>query len=362
MEGLKTGEADLNNDGKVSLDEWYEYSHAKITEITPKQVPHKWSYRQQGDLIIAQNPFARKNEALASHPLIAMLDQKLHDYRQHKLLLDPKELEVIAAELEDAGLELGEAHKQLLLFSALAHGDSHPWLERSGSKGLEWLHQACQNDSAPQEVRIGAAALLGKLEDGPTFDRLLDFSQGEVEPSKRSNWLDLLTHYLNASEQAHPLPGVIGRDVLQRMVRLRLKEGAKERARMSRVAGSVAPICALIAFILGRTNDPAINVIGAIVIVLIATILAIGFAQGITSLALLTRRWPLLGQALVMGGVGSAFGAILFLFLANQMQAGVSGGLIALMQSMAYRANMKLSTAHLAILAAVLIFPITLLV
>src|ERR1051325_7735418 len=60
LEGLKTGEADTNNDGHISLDEWYDYTYAKVISETPRQVPHKWSYNQQGDLIIAKNPFVNK--------------------------------------------------------------------------------------------------------------------------------------------------------------------------------------------------------------------------------------------------------------------------------------------------------------
>jgi hypothetical protein len=60
LRGLKTGEADLNYDGYVSLDEWYDYAYTIVLTITPKQTPNKWSYRQRGDLIIARNPAWKK--------------------------------------------------------------------------------------------------------------------------------------------------------------------------------------------------------------------------------------------------------------------------------------------------------------
>jgi len=60
LEGLKTGEADTDHDGHISLDEWYDYTYAKVVSETPRQIPHCWSYNQQGDLIIARNPNARK--------------------------------------------------------------------------------------------------------------------------------------------------------------------------------------------------------------------------------------------------------------------------------------------------------------
>jgi len=60
LEGLKTGEADTDHDGHISLDEWYDYTYAKVVSETPRQIPHRWSYNQQGDLIIARNPNIHK--------------------------------------------------------------------------------------------------------------------------------------------------------------------------------------------------------------------------------------------------------------------------------------------------------------
>jgi uncharacterized caspase-like protein/endonuclease/exonuclease/phosphatase family metal-dependent hydrolase len=57
VDGLKTGKADANEDGIVSLDEWYDYAYSCILSKTPEQNPLKWIYQQQGDLIIAKNPY-----------------------------------------------------------------------------------------------------------------------------------------------------------------------------------------------------------------------------------------------------------------------------------------------------------------
>ncbi len=56
LHGLTSGDADLNNDGQVSLDELYDYTYAQVVSQTPRQTPCKWSYNQQGDLIIAKSP------------------------------------------------------------------------------------------------------------------------------------------------------------------------------------------------------------------------------------------------------------------------------------------------------------------
>ena len=56
VQGLQTGEADVDADGRITLDELYDYVYAQVVARTPKQTPGKWSYKQQGDMIIARNP------------------------------------------------------------------------------------------------------------------------------------------------------------------------------------------------------------------------------------------------------------------------------------------------------------------
>ncbi len=54
VKGLE-GEADSNGDGKITVDELYDYAYEQIVNITPKQTPGKWSYKQQGEIFLRQN-------------------------------------------------------------------------------------------------------------------------------------------------------------------------------------------------------------------------------------------------------------------------------------------------------------------
>lgn len=76
IEGLK-GEADRDGDGRIHVDELYDYAYEQVVTHTPKQTPGKWSYRQQGDIILRENlkprdvkPIALPDELLEllSHP------------------------------------------------------------------------------------------------------------------------------------------------------------------------------------------------------------------------------------------------------------------------------------------------------
>ena len=82
LEGLKTGEADTNNDGYISLDEWYDYTYTKVISETPRQIPHKWSYNQQGDLMIARNPFVKKRIVELPYELLQALESPFVGIRE----------------------------------------------------------------------------------------------------------------------------------------------------------------------------------------------------------------------------------------------------------------------------------------
>lgn len=54
IEGLK-GDADRDGDGRIHVDELYDYAYEQVVRRTPKQTPGKWSYKQQGDLVLREN-------------------------------------------------------------------------------------------------------------------------------------------------------------------------------------------------------------------------------------------------------------------------------------------------------------------
>jgi hypothetical protein len=53
IDGIKTGDADRDQDGKISLNELYDYAWTRINKENLKQRPQKWSFAE--DYIIANN-------------------------------------------------------------------------------------------------------------------------------------------------------------------------------------------------------------------------------------------------------------------------------------------------------------------
>jgi hypothetical protein len=74
VEGLRTGEADRDGDGLVSLDDLYGHVYDKVREITPHQTPEKKWGDVSGDFIIAKNPHPPSGER---EPLPAKLIDEL---------------------------------------------------------------------------------------------------------------------------------------------------------------------------------------------------------------------------------------------------------------------------------------------
>jgi Caspase domain/WD40-like Beta Propeller Repeat len=56
VEGLKSGAADRDNDGKFSLGEVYDYVFDRVRGVSPNQTPSKFEYGVQGDFVLAKNP------------------------------------------------------------------------------------------------------------------------------------------------------------------------------------------------------------------------------------------------------------------------------------------------------------------
>lgn len=62
IQGLE-GSADYDDDGRITVDELYDYVHEQIINITPQQTPGKWSYDQKGEIVLCQRGKVEKNNS-----------------------------------------------------------------------------------------------------------------------------------------------------------------------------------------------------------------------------------------------------------------------------------------------------------
>lgn len=82
VEGLRTGEADLDHDGEVGMSELADYVNERIRERTPHQTPQLWLFGSQGDLPIAHTG---RRRAVAADLPIPLADAVRSDSRERKL-------------------------------------------------------------------------------------------------------------------------------------------------------------------------------------------------------------------------------------------------------------------------------------
>jgi streptogramin lyase len=70
VQGLETGNADLDKNGRISYNELYDYTYENIKLITDLQRPEMWVFGIQGNIVIAQN----QNTARSKRPHQAPLE------------------------------------------------------------------------------------------------------------------------------------------------------------------------------------------------------------------------------------------------------------------------------------------------
>jgi WD40 repeat protein len=70
VEGLRTGDADRDADGYVSVDEAYDYAVEQVARQGGTQTPQRWVHRGEGAVLLARNPSRnpRRDPGRAAHP------------------------------------------------------------------------------------------------------------------------------------------------------------------------------------------------------------------------------------------------------------------------------------------------------
>lgn len=292
------------------------------------------SYELIHDYLIAEVMGWLDEDEQNARQLRNKLNQKQLDFIQYKLFLEPKELEIISSQLGNPKLLLQESDKRLLLLSAATHGNGRQWLTFSGSNGLDWLREVYRDESFPENVRQGVAALLGEVSDQETFDKLLEKIEYADQTAKKRDWLDLLAHYLNRSIIDLRIPWSVKWAVFWRQAQLMVREGADERKRMSRVAMIAAPICSVISSLVDPNFGSITYFFTMVILAALSSFMAFIFSQILTSLIFITERWSIVWRVLIHIIAGSAIGILLFLFVAAQPQLWFIGGIIGLALAM----------------------------
>ena len=69
VNGLRTGGADSDNDGLISVEDAYDYAYTYVQAHTAAQTPQRWTYGAEGKIWLARNPTSRSMPTALSQPV-----------------------------------------------------------------------------------------------------------------------------------------------------------------------------------------------------------------------------------------------------------------------------------------------------
>ncbi|MGF1938110.1 MAG: caspase family protein [Nostoc sp. ChiQUE02] len=209
IEGIETGEADLDNDGWISVDELHEYAANKITEAFPAMTPKFFPIKEGFRILVAKSPkktsktkvtgkialligvskYEHGNDwNLPSHcgkDDVAALARVLQhsakgDFEDVQTLIDPEPTQMQEA-IEILFSEADRGNLLLLYFAGLGVKDSNgnfyftTRITRKNSRGdlikatavsASFIHEAMQSSKARRQIIIIDSAFSGAFARG----------------------------------------------------------------------------------------------------------------------------------------------------------------------------------------------------
>jgi hypothetical protein len=200
--GLETGEADRDQDGKIALDELYDYIYEKVREATPNQTPCKWTYDIRGDLFIAR----RSRPVSTPAPLPGKLQEAL----------DNPFSEVRAAAVRELDHLLHGRHEGLALAARLALQQLTDDDSRTVSAAAAAALATGESPEVPPRLKPSATSVgfgpLTQHSQSPEHSiRLANTGVSEIsEPAEAAPTVDRSARpgacQVAASEGDHPIP------------------------------------------------------------------------------------------------------------------------------------------------------------
>jgi len=145
LKGLK-GEADSDSDGRITVDELYDYAYEQISRLTPKQTPRKDASKQEGEIVLRQ--FTRI-EDIKPVQLSDDLISEIEDLRPYVREAAVQKLEKIVK-----GRNIGMARSALEALEKIATDDNTTRrVSHMANQILESFHQAEQKAEEERKAR-----------------------------------------------------------------------------------------------------------------------------------------------------------------------------------------------------------------
>lgn len=179
VKGLK-GDADLNSDGCITVDELYDYAYEKVKLSTPKQTPSKFSSKQQGEIVLRQN-IQIEGTRLTSLPddLIVAMNSSLPYIREGAV----RQLEVLLN-----GRNLGLARSARSALEKIAAEDDSRRVSQAATQALATIHRVEKEANEEQWVVEEAEEQRLALEKAAEKRLLQEMSEAQFRLTKPASF------------------------------------------------------------------------------------------------------------------------------------------------------------------------------
>jgi outer membrane protein assembly factor BamD (BamD/ComL family) len=197
VEGIQTGKADLDSDGQITVDELYDYTYEQVIRQTPKQTPGKWSYKEQGEIVLSRAP---------SSTSIGSLRVKIPDLEQDQ--------EAQLDQLYNEGLSafwLEEWDKAVRCFEALVEirGDFLDAVNKLEQSRRNKRLLALYNQAVAAEEAGEWSQAIARLEELTSIMLIYKDAAARLEKARRARQLDNLYQEAKQLSQAEKWQAVV---------------------------------------------------------------------------------------------------------------------------------------------------------
>ena len=147
VQGLE-GEADSDGDGRITVDELYDFAYEQISRVTPKQTPTKSASKQEGEIVLRDNMPIEDIKPVPLPP--ALLDSIENPFSDVRLGVVQQLIKLMN------GKNLGLARSAREALEHIAENDDSRTVSRAAFQAIEAIRQAQQ---AEDEAKFEAGRL-----------------------------------------------------------------------------------------------------------------------------------------------------------------------------------------------------------
>lgn len=163
IEGLETGAADFDEDGRISVDELHEYTKKKVQEASPAMTPQFYPVEEGYKIYLARSPiddpklkYRKEAQKLATQGEFTLTGRRILVHFQTDLGLSPEEVETIEAEIRSPYREYQQKLQEYKRAFKEVVDQEYPLSEhtRNELKALQKLLKLRDEDVAPIEAQF----------------------------------------------------------------------------------------------------------------------------------------------------------------------------------------------------------------